>query len=105
MKWILQRNVWVLEGELVTSLALKPSDEFTDDFSWLNIYQSWETGGVFYNYTHNTHHYCPLNNFYIDNCPHLKDNIPCSHCPDAQYFLILDGKIVPVRKVPCYGDI
>ena len=100
---------WVRKGVLIATLPLCSDDKLDwgeECFSYVHIYRSPESGGVFFNYSHEDAIYCPLKNIYIDYCPHKDKDIPCRACPDAEFFLELeDGKIVPVLKLPSHGII
>ncbi len=104
MLWIPQRDVWIYEGELVKSLALKEFDDYSDEYSVLNIYYVPEVGGVFFAFEHTQYDYCPLKNFYWEDCSYRKKiNIPCYLCPDVKYLILSDEKIIPVNRIPENG--
>jgi len=82
-------------------------DTSTDDsdkcYTIVKIFKGLDSGHIFYQYAHSDSTYCPLNNYFIENC---REITPCEECPQTRYFLELDdGEVIPVRRLPLYGNI
>lgn len=68
-------------------------------FTVINFYKG-ESGHIYFQYENSEAKYCPINNYYIDNC---KEEVSCKECPQANYFIEVNGEIIPVHRLPLFG--
>jgi len=93
---------WKEKGQFLFSVGTDTSPS-VKCFTIVEFFKGLESGGIYYQYAHSDWTYCPLNNYPIEQCKEIES---CSKCPQASHFLVLDdGEVIPVRKLPLYGDI
>jgi len=105
----------IIKGKLVMSLPIKTDGLLEDIWAWVPIYRSvgidrfsWvrvlycqEDGNVYYYYQPaeaDTNPICPLDGLkWIEECRY---GVPCSQCPEAKYFVLINRERIPVKRLP-----
>jgi hypothetical protein len=87
--------VHVIEAKKIAVLPLRPWDCDDINFSWIYIFHG-SDGHIYYNFERENFESCPLKDIMIDYCEY---NCQCSECPDSEFFVIVDGKKIPVKRL------
>jgi len=85
---------WKERAIYLTSVTDRTSDEKC--YTIVHLWRG-ESGHLYFSFEHSDAMYCPIHNYYIENCV---EDAPCRECPQAEFFIELpDGEVIPVRRL------